>query len=125
MKTETHGDHEAHKHAAAQSIGHARTVNGMRSPDQPTDAKPFTDPVCGMKVGPNPEREISFEGEVYHFCSAKCMVKFKAAPHSYLAPANAAEVRLQEAPAGTVISVPCILRFDSQFLEIARFAAWR
>lgn len=106
MKTETHGDHEAHKHTGVQSIGHARAVNGMRSPDQPTDAKPFTDPVCGMNVGSNPEREISFEGEVYHFCSAKCMDKFRAAPESYLATEKSAEVRLQEAPGGTIYICP-------------------
>ncbi|WP_305825764.1 heavy metal translocating P-type ATPase [Massilia brevitalea] len=77
----------------------------MTSSDQPTDTKPFTDPVCGMKVGPNAEREIAYDGEVYHFCSAKCMDKFRAAPGSYLAPANAAEVRLQ-APAGTIYICP-------------------
>lgn len=105
MTTETHGDHEAHKHSGMQSTGHAHAVGSMTSSDQPTDTKPFTDPVCGMKVGPNPEREISYDGEVYHFCSAKCMDKFRAAPGSYLAPANAAEVRLQ-APAGTVYICP-------------------
>lgn len=106
MTTETHGDHEAHKHSGMQSTGHAHTVGRMSSPDQPTDTKPFTDPVCGMKVSSNPEREISYEGEVYYFCSAKCMDKFRAAPGSYLAPANAAEVRLQEAPAGTIYTCP-------------------
>ncbi len=105
MTTETHGDHEAHKHSGMQSPGHAHAVGSMTSSDQPTDTKPFTDPVCGMKVGPNAEREIAYDGEVYHFCSAKCMDKFRAAPGSYLAPANAAEVRLQ-APAGTIYICP-------------------
>lgn len=106
MTSETHGHHEAHKHPGMQSTGQAHAGDSMRSPDQPTDAKPFTDAVCGMKVGPNPEREISFEGEVYHFCSAKCMDKFRAAPRSFLAPAKAAEVRPQDAPAGTIYVCP-------------------
>jgi len=106
MTTETHGDPKAHRHSGVQSTGHAHVGDGMPPPDQTTDAKPFTDPVCGMRVGPNPEREIRHEGEVYHFCSAKCMDKFRAAPESYLAPTNAAEVRMKEAPAGTIYICP-------------------
>ncbi|MCS0709851.1 heavy metal translocating P-type ATPase [Massilia aurea] len=78
----------------------------MPSPNQPTDAKPFTDPVCGMKVGPNPEREITFGGEVYRFCSLKCMEKFRAAPESYLAAAKPADVRSTDAPTGTMYTCP-------------------
>jgi Cu+-exporting ATPase len=89
-----HGHHHSHGEESTQL------------PDQPADSKPFTDPVCGMKVGSNPEREISFEGEIFHFCSAKCMDKFRAAPGSYLAPPNAAEVRIQKAPAGTIYICP-------------------
>lgn len=106
MTTETHGDHKAHRHPGVQSTGHAHAVDSMSSPDQPTDAKPFIDPVCGMKVGPNPEREITFGGEVYHFCSPKCMEKFRAAPESYLGSAKPAEVRSTDAPTGTMYTCP-------------------
>ena len=95
-----------HDHMAGNGHHHAHSAESTRLPDQASDSKPFVDPVCGMKVGQNPEREISFEGEVYHFCSAKCMVKFRPAPESYLAPENSAEVRLQEAPAGTIFICP-------------------
>lgn len=95
-----------HDRMAGHGHHHSHGEESTRLPDQPADPKPFTDPVCGMKVGSNPEREISFESEVYHFCSSKCMDKFRAAPGSYLAPSNAAEVRLQEAPAGTIYICP-------------------
>ncbi|WP_370662803.1 YHS domain-containing protein, partial [Massilia aurea] len=106
MTTETHGDHKAHKHSGVQLTGHVHVGDKMPSPNQPTDAKPFTDPVCGMKVGPNPEREITFGGEVYRFCSLKCMEKFRAAPESYLAAAKPADVRSTDAPTGTMYTCP-------------------
>jgi len=90
-----HGNH--HHHHGADS---------MHQSEQPANSKPFVDPVCGMKVGPNPEREITFGGEVYHFCSLKCIEKFRAVPESYLGAAKPAEVRSTDAPAGTVYTCP-------------------
>ncbi|MDB5839207.1 MAG: actP [Herminiimonas sp.] len=46
--------------------------------------KPFTDPVCGMKVAPNSQKEILHAGQTYHFCGTKCMDKFRAEPEAYL-----------------------------------------
>jgi Cu+-exporting ATPase len=66
-------------------------------------AKPFTDPVCGMKVGPDPEKEMRHQGQTYHFCSARCMDRFRASPQSYLAPA---ETRPAAAPEGTIYTCP-------------------
>ena len=43
------------------------------------------DPVCGMDV--HPERSayrFSFDATDYHFCSARCLDRFSAAPDLYL-----------------------------------------
>ena len=52
----------------------------------PNTEKPFTDPVCEMKVGPNPEKTVEHAGTAYHFCSIGCVAKFKADPQKYLGP---------------------------------------
>jgi Cu+-exporting ATPase len=46
----------------------------------------FTDPVCGMKVAADPQKEIAHEGRIYHFCGTKCMDRFRANPQTYLSP---------------------------------------
>jgi YHS domain-containing protein len=48
--------------------------------------KPFTDPVCGMNVGANPEKTVVHADTEYHFCSMGCVAKFKADPQKYLDP---------------------------------------
>ena len=52
--------------------------------------KPFTDPVCGMKVGVNQEKTVEYQGTDYHFCSMGCVTKFKTDPQKYLSPNPAA-----------------------------------
>ena len=69
MAHEHPAHHEHHDHA------HADTATGSG----------FKDPVCGMTVGPD-SRSESFEGSVYHFCSQKCVDKFRLSPMRYLAP---------------------------------------
>ena len=49
-----------------------------------TDDKPLTDPVCGMKVRPNPEKTVEYAGTAHHFCSVGCVTKFEADPQKYL-----------------------------------------
>ena len=66
--------------------------------------KPYTDPVCGMKVGENPEKEIVFEGQTYHFCSTRCMDKFRASPQTYLQSKEAAPPAA--AADGTIYTCP-------------------
>ena len=48
--------------------------------------KPYTDPVCGMKTGDNPAKAIAHAGTTYHFCSTRCMDKFRIDPQQYLSP---------------------------------------
>lgn len=71
-KVENHGHAPIHAHLQSQT----ETEFGVD--------KPFTDPVCGMKVGPDREREIAYKQVVYHFCSAKCMARFKTTPEAFL-----------------------------------------
>jgi P-type Cu+ transporter len=69
-----------------------------------TGDKPFTDPVCGMKVGADPAREIRHEGQTYHFCSARCMDKFRVSPQQYIG--LAANEPAPAAPEGTIYTCP-------------------
>jgi P-type Cu+ transporter len=93
-----HHDHEGHAHHHEHGSGH-RAHHGNGAGD-----KPFTDPVCGMKVGANPAKEIQHEGETYHFCSTKCMDKFRAAPQQYTGDAKPAP--MSPAPEGTIYTCP-------------------
>ena len=46
---------------------------------------PTLDPVCGMTVDPATARyHAHHDGEDVHFCSARCLQKFEAAPEQYL-----------------------------------------
>lgn len=92
-----HHQHD-HHHAHGDAAGGASAVAD----------KPFTDPVCGMKVGANPEKTVAFEGQDYHFCSHKCVDKFKADPVAYVHrdPAAPPASMAPPAPAGTIYTCP-------------------
>ena len=72
------------------------------------------DPVCGMKVDVSLTAHHYRLGETgYHFCSARCLDKFKANPDRYLnaadhhpAVGNPAMIALSEAVAGTIWTCP-------------------
>lgn len=66
--------------------------------------QPFIDPVCGMRVGDRPDRIVEHHGQAYHFCSARCMDKFRTAPDTYLTPAPA--TALPGMPMGTIYTCP-------------------
>ena len=51
-----------------------------------SDAKPHTDPVCGMKVSANPDKTVTHDAVTYYFCSHRCVDKFKLEPARYLHP---------------------------------------
>ena len=56
----------------------------------PTTHGKVKDPVCGMDVDPATAR-FSHEhaGQVFHFCSSRCLEKFKAEPGQFLHPSTA------------------------------------
>lgn len=75
----THGHAHAHAHADAPPTAEQES------------SKPFTDPVCGMRVGADPQKEIAYDNHAYHFCSSHCMEKFRANPQAYAASGAAHE----------------------------------
>lgn len=99
-------DVEEHDH---QHLGHGHHLGGQLSggaePGVPTADKPYTDPVCGMQVAPNREKEIAYKDVVYHFCSAKCMAKFNVTPAEYVSKVKAPTAS-EPAQAGTVYTCP-------------------
>jgi len=65
-------DHHAHAGTMERHEGHVSMV---------------TDPVCGMKVDPETTpHHFELGGTTYHFCSQRCLDKFKADPDGYLNP---------------------------------------
>jgi Cu+-exporting ATPase len=93
--------HDGHEHHRDHGTGHD-SRHGKQEGD-----KPFTDPVCGMKVGADPSREIQYEGQAYHFCSTKCMDKFRLAPRQYIGHAgHAASEPAAAVPDGTIYTCP-------------------
>ena len=97
MKTNAHSHHHGH-HAHDASIVEAGSAA------QAVD-KPYTDPVCGMKVGANPEKEIEHSGQTYHFCSTRCMDKFRADPAAYTGPGSP-DGTAATMPEGTIYTCP-------------------
>ncbi len=94
LHNHTPADETNHQHGAAHEHHHAVS-----------DAeKPFTDPVCGMKVAADPQKEIRHGDETYHFCSARCMEKFRASPQAFIPPR--APEPTPAAPQGTIYTCP-------------------
>jgi len=91
MDTESHVPHD-----------HAVVHHGTK--EEQGLEKPFTDPVCGMRVAADPQKEIRYEGQTYHFCSSGCMDRFRANPQAYVSPAK--EEPAPVAPEGTIYTCP-------------------
>jgi Cu+-exporting ATPase len=87
-------DETAHRHGAAHEKHDADFDK----------EKPFSDPVCGMKVAADPQKEIRHGDATYHFCSAHCMEKFRADPQSFIAPRKP-ELKAAT-PQGTIYTCP-------------------
>ncbi|HVC63603.1 MAG TPA: heavy metal translocating P-type ATPase [Acetobacteraceae bacterium] len=75
--------HDRHPHAAHDH--HAAAVAA------PGGTATVTDPVCGMAVDPRTSKHrFEYQGETFHFCSARCREKFVAEPGTYLPRAESA-----------------------------------
>jgi Cu+-exporting ATPase len=57
-----------------------------------------------MSVADRPDRRVEHDGVLYHFCSVKCMDKFRASPTSYTE--KSAPAAMPEAPPGTIYTCP-------------------
>lgn len=60
------------KKSATQDIGLA------------ADAKPYIDPVCGMKVAADSSHHMDYQQKTYYFCSSKCNQRFATNPESFV-----------------------------------------
>ena len=65
--------------------------------------EPWKDPVCGMTVKPESHHHSQYHGIEYHFCSSKCLTKFRASPETYLSPRPAQQ---QTTKAGVMYICP-------------------
>jgi len=68
--------------------------------------KPYTDPVCGMKVAANPEKMVEYQGTTYYFCSTKCVTRFSADPTSYLDKSSTKAAPISAADQGAIYTCP-------------------
>ena len=71
-----------------------------------TADKPYTDPVCGMRVAANPEKMVEYQGTTYYFCSTKCVTKFRADPTSYLDKSSTKAAPASTADQGAIYTCP-------------------
>ena len=69
--------HDSHVHAHAEAH--------HEHPSHESGVETVEDPVCGMTVALGMGKpSAAHAGEMYHFCSMKCLDKFVADPASYL-----------------------------------------
>lgn len=94
----SHGDHAVNAEPGGSMAGASQHHPSAAS------EKPYTDPVCGMSVADRPDRRVEHDGVLYHFCSVKCMDKFRASPTSYTE--KSAPAAMPEAPPGTIYTCP-------------------
>lgn len=87
MSSEMHGDHR----------------HPSRQPQPDANTKPFSDPVCGMKVAASAEKRLAHAGHDYFFCSTRCMEKFSADPDRYVDQKGVAPAA---SPPGTIYTCP-------------------
>ena len=94
-----------HHHSQAEGGTHRHDAHHDHHRSATDLEKPFTDPVCGMKVSADPQKELAYDGITYHFCSTKCLAKFQAHPQSYTS-AGKQQSAPVAAPEGTIYTCP-------------------
>ncbi|WP_082221643.1 heavy metal translocating P-type ATPase [Herbaspirillum chlorophenolicum] len=82
---------------------HTATTPGVEAGSPP--GKSQTDPVCHMKVAPDPYRRIEYGGIKFYFCSDKCMGQFRANPAAFVGESTKPEASTQP-PDGTIYTCP-------------------
>lgn len=105
-KHETHAPLHANFDQSAQPDLRPHDSNAEMRRKMGKNLNSSIDPVCGMKIIPNVEREIKFNGQSYRFCSVKCMEKFDQAPESYLSHSSPGFADPTNVPAGTIYTCP-------------------
>jgi Cu+-exporting ATPase len=100
-----------HAHGAAAHAGHhhgagapaASCCGGQADKHDDKPAAVAIDPVCGMSVTiETAKHRLSYRGQDYFFCGARCRTRFEAEPEKFLKPKQPEP----EAPAGTIYTCP-------------------
>lgn len=69
---------------------------------EPAVHRPHTDPVCKMQVAADPQKQLQYQGETFHFCSTGCMDKFRSQPEAY----SSGTPTAHPMPEGTIYTCP-------------------
>ncbi|MCB9705447.1 MAG: heavy metal translocating P-type ATPase [Myxococcales bacterium] len=93
------------------------------SHDDGDDARPWTDPVCGMKVKRESPHLFEHAGVTYHFCCARCRERFAAEPERFLAEqaakaAGAPAPATAPAPSAVSAGVPYTCPMDPEVEQL-------
>jgi len=62
----------------------AHMIHGHGSKKSESDTTKHLDPVCGMEVDTEKGYGKMHEGNLYRFCSRKCLDKFESKPEKYI-----------------------------------------
>ena len=74
--TNERGTQLSHAHGVSDGDGHSGAAPA---------GSPVLDPVCGMTVDPaTAAGSATYEGRTYHFCSPRCLERFRADPGRYV-----------------------------------------
>ncbi|MEQ9590857.1 MAG: heavy metal translocating P-type ATPase [Parvibaculaceae bacterium] len=93
---------ESQKHQGHNGCSGHSSCGGHEHHHAPAAVK---DPVCGMTVDPNAGKpRFDHNGSTYHFCSAKCLGKFKVDPDHYLSGDH--KKATEKVPVGTKYTCP-------------------
>lgn len=97
-------DHSQGAHAHHHHGAQAHACGGKQSEAEKTAATALAiDPVCGMKVDPaKAKHRVTYKGQDYFFCGARCRERFEAEPEKFLHPRGLEPA----APAGTIYTCP-------------------
>jgi P-type Cu+ transporter len=72
----------------------------------PAKPQALIDPVCGMAVTELSAHRLEHDGQLYYFCSARCMDKFSANPGQFTALKPAPDQEPPVVSAGTIYTCP-------------------
>ncbi|NGM88505.1 heavy metal translocating P-type ATPase [Parapusillimonas sp. SGNA-6] len=72
----------------------------------PITGPELNDPVCGMHVTESSPHHVERDGQLFYFCSAKCMGTFKSDPDKFTAQKNNVDIAPEPVAPGTIYTCP-------------------
>ncbi|MEO8313874.1 MAG: heavy metal translocating P-type ATPase [Pseudomonadota bacterium] len=109
MDSKTHAGHslgdkpgtlEGHTHDPAHNDGHGNQHSAVLP-----GTSALKDPICGMTVTEQSPHKAEHDGNLFYFCSARCLSKFTAEPGKYARATPPAQT-VTKAPTGTIYTCP-------------------